>query len=195
MLKQVLRTHCWSLREKGVLLPKTGCFPTHQASFRSLQSSICWWWKLCLFEVLVPPENSSFIWRRHHYRWRTAQFDLCAALMAIEQWEFCGVPHLLWHGATVHNGHLREPLTLTPITEHLTLELSLPVFTTKVCRDWDLNTQPSACVADALTHCATAAISTGYVAARIQTPNLPLAGRTLYPLPHRRVLAMKAMRN
>ena len=103
----------------------------------------------CLFGVFVPPENSPFIWRRHHYRWRAAQFDLCAALMTIEQLEFCGLPHLLWHGATVHNGHLRGPLTITPITERMTLELSLPIFTTKVCRDSDSNTQPSACGADA----------------------------------------------
>ena len=32
-------------------------------------------------------------------------------------------------------------------------------FTTKVCLVWDSNTQPSACEANALTHCATAAVS------------------------------------
>ena len=55
----------------------------------------------CLFVCLgsiVPVENFSLIWRSHHYRWRAANFDLCSALMAIEQWEFFSVSHLLWHG-------------------------------------------------------------------------------------------------
>ena len=39
---------------------------------------------------------------------------LCSALMAIEQWGFFSVPFLLWHGASVYNGHLRGPVTLTP---------------------------------------------------------------------------------
>ena len=42
---------------------------------------------------------------------------LCSALMTIEQWGFFSVPHLLWHGTSVCNGHLRGPVTLTPITE------------------------------------------------------------------------------
>ena len=50
------------------------------------------------FGFIVP-----LIWRRHHYRWRAANFDLhvCSALMAIEQWEFFSVPYLLWHGAVI----------------------------------------------------------------------------------------------
>ena len=58
-------------------------------------------------------QNFSLIWRRHHCRWRAANIDLCSALMAIEQWGFFSVPHLLWHGASVYNGHLRRPVTLT----------------------------------------------------------------------------------
>ena len=34
---------------------------------------------------IVPLENVSLIWRRHHCRRRCANFDLCSALMAIEQ--------------------------------------------------------------------------------------------------------------
>ena len=34
------------------------------------------------------------------------------------------------HTASVYNGHLRGPVTLTPITERLAVELSLPVLTT-----------------------------------------------------------------
>ena len=75
---------------------------------------------LILFVCLgffVPLENFSLILRRHHYRRRAANFDLCSALMTIEQWGFFSVPHLLWHGACVYNGHLREPVTLTLISE------------------------------------------------------------------------------
>ena len=55
-------------------------------------------------------------------------FDLCSALMAIEQWVFFSVPHLLWHGASVYNGNLRGPVTLTAIAERLAVELSLPFY-------------------------------------------------------------------
>ena len=87
------------------------------------------------------------------------KFDLCSALMAIEQWGFFSMslrnmPHLLWHGISVYNGHLSGPVTLTPITERLVVELSPPVFTTLVYRVWYSNTQPSACEANALTKCA-----------------------------------------
>ena len=63
----------------------------------------------CLFGVFVSLENFSLIWRRHYYRWRTAKFDLCSARMAIEQWGFFSVPHLLWQEAYVYNGHLHGP--------------------------------------------------------------------------------------
>ena len=85
------------------------------------------------FDVIVPLNNFSLIWRRHHCRWRAA--DLCSALMAIEGWGFFNVPHPVRHGPTVYNGHLRGLVTLTPIAERLAVELSLPVFTTWVCLD------------------------------------------------------------
>ena len=59
-----------------------------------------------------------------------SSFDLCSALLATEQWGFFSVPRLLWHGTSVYNCHLREPVSLTPIVEHLAVELSLPVLTT-----------------------------------------------------------------
>ena len=37
---------------------------------------------VCLF-FFVPLENFLLIWRRHHCRWRAANFDLCSALMAM----------------------------------------------------------------------------------------------------------------
>ena len=58
---------------------------------------------------IFPLENFSLIWRRHHYLWRAANFNLCSALIAIEQWEFFSVPHLLWHVASVYDGHLSPP--------------------------------------------------------------------------------------
>ena len=68
------------------------------------------------------------IWRRHHYRWRAANFDLCSALMAIEQWGFLSVPHLLWYGTSVYDGHLRArgPMTPKSLAERLAVELWLP---------------------------------------------------------------------
>ena len=85
---------------------------------------------VCLFVYLfvclkffVPLENFSLIWRRHLCRWRAVKFDLCSELMAIEQFS---LSHLLWQGASVYNGLLRGPVTLTPNAEHLAVDLSLP---------------------------------------------------------------------
>ena len=75
----------------------------------------------------VPFENFSLIWRCDHFRLRAANFDLWSPLMAIDQWGFFSVPHLLWHGASIYNGQLRVPVTLTPIARRLTVGLSLPV--------------------------------------------------------------------
>ena len=111
---------------------------------------------VCLW-FIIALEKLSLIWRRHHCRWRTANFDLCSPLMTIEQWGFFSVPDLLWYWASVYNGYFRGPVTLTPFAESLAEELSLTVFTTKVCRGCDSNTQRSACGANALTQCATAA--------------------------------------
>ena len=55
--------------------------------------------------------------------------DLCSTLMAVVQWGSLGVPHLLWHGTFVYNGHLRGPVILTPNAERLAVELSLLVLT------------------------------------------------------------------
>ena len=54
--------------------------------------------------------------------------DLYSVFMAVElQWEFFSVPHLLWHGASIYDGHLLGPVTLTPVAERFAVELSLPV--------------------------------------------------------------------
>ena len=79
---------------------------------------------------IIPVDNFSHIWNIHHCRWRVAIFDLCLALMIIEELGFLIVQHLLWQGTSVYNGHIRGPMTLTPIAERLAVELSLPVFAT-----------------------------------------------------------------
>ena len=114
---------------------------------------------VCFFDF-YRLENFSLIWRRHHYRWRATNFDLSLAVMAIEQWGFFRVSHLLWHGASVYNynGHLRGPLTLTLIAERSAVGLSILFIRTWVCGGWDSNIQPYACEANALTYCATAAV-------------------------------------
>ena len=65
--------------------------------------------------------------------------------MVIEQWRFFSGPQLHWHEASLYNGYLRGPLALAPVAECVVVELSLPVFTSSVCRGCDSNTQPSAC--------------------------------------------------
>ena len=92
---------------------------------------------VCMFvclEFFIPFENCSLIWRHHHYPWRAANFDLCSVLIAIEQWGFFSVPHLLWHGASVYNGHLQGLVSLTSNAQRLAVELSLPVFMTGLSR-------------------------------------------------------------
>ena len=85
---------------------------------------------VCLLGVFHPTGEFFTHMRCHYCRWRATNFDLCLALMAIEQWGFFSVPHLLEHGASICNGHLRGPVTLTPIAECIPEELALPVFTT-----------------------------------------------------------------
>ena len=105
-----------------------------------------------LFWVLRPPRE--FFPHIEMYRRRASKVYLCSALMAIEQWGFLNVQHLQWHRTSVYNGHLRGLVTLTPVAEHLAVELSL----TYGCRDWDSNTQPSPCRANTVTDCATAVV-------------------------------------
>ena len=93
-----------------------------------------WSWLIfvCLCGIFVPLENFSLIWRRHNYRRRASIFDLCSALMVIEQWGFYSVPHLLWHGSPVYYGYFRGPVTPTSVAKCLAVELSLLVLSTQV---------------------------------------------------------------
>ena len=77
----------------------------------------------------VPIEIFSLIRRRHHYRWRAITVYWYSSLLAIEQWGFFNVSHLLWHGTSVYDSHLRRSMSLTLVVERLAVELSLPVWT------------------------------------------------------------------
>ena len=79
----------------------------HRAFFQQIS-----FYPICLITGFRPIRKFSLIMRRHHCWWRTENFDICSALMAIDQWGFFSVQHLLWHGASVYNGHLRGPVTL-----------------------------------------------------------------------------------
>ena len=114
---------------------------------------------VCFFWGVYRPTREFFThMEMSYYRWRVAIVYLCSALMIIEQWRFFSVTTSLT-GASFYNWYLRGPVTLTPIAERLAVELSLYVCTAYVCRGWYSNTQPSACRANALTHCATTAVT------------------------------------
>ena len=59
---------------------------------------------------------------------KDCKFYLCSALMTFELWGNFSMPHLLWHGPTLYNGHLRGPVTLTTVVERLAVEVSLTCF-------------------------------------------------------------------
>lgn len=67
---------------------------------------------IALWLYLVQLEDFSFVWRCHHYKWRTENFDLYLAFLAIKKWGFFSVLFLLWHGTSVHNGQYLAPVTL-----------------------------------------------------------------------------------
>ena len=92
-------------------------FQIRREKTKRQQDSLKTKWNFTHFSVInfiIPFESFSLIWRRHNYRWRAVNFYLCSALIAFEQWGFFSVPHLLWHEASLYNGHLRGPVTLIP---------------------------------------------------------------------------------
>ena len=65
------------------------------------------WGGLCpTWEFFTPMETSPSLVKGGKF-WPILGID-----MAIEQWGFCSVPHLLWHGVSVYNGHLPGPWQL-----------------------------------------------------------------------------------
>ena len=112
---------CWNVWQSlsDLFLWKTGNVISTKNSFQLF---------VCL-EFIVPLENCLLLWWRHHCRWRAANFDLCSALMAIEQ---CGSLTCYTHCDTglPYNDHLQRPVTLTSVADRLAVELSIPDFTT-----------------------------------------------------------------
>ena len=118
-------------------------------------------WSICLlvslFGIFHPTQEFFTHMETSQLLVIAANFDLCLALMANEQWGFFSVPHLLWHGHPFIMINSEDPWH-----SHLLLSIWLwschYLFLRQVCRCWDWNTQPSACKAIALTHCATAVV-------------------------------------
>ena len=104
--------------------------------------------------------NFSLMWRQHHYRWRASIFLLYSTLMAIEHWGLFSLPHLLYHGTSVYNGHLRGPISITSAVEHLEVELPLPVYIWlwSVSTAWGFEHPTFPMRGERLTDCATAAV-------------------------------------
>ena len=68
-----------------------------------------------------------FEYTSRFFEYKSQDFRIKQRLQAICDW------------VSIYNGHLRGPVTRTPIVERLAVELSLPVFTTYVCHGWDSN--------------------------------------------------------
>ena len=114
--------HCWKNAIISKSLSYTKIYIEAYSFMTKLRKTLC-----LIVWGFAPLENVSLIWRRRHYRWSTTNVNLCPALMVIEQLGILNVPHLLWHGRTLYNGHLQEPVTPKSGVERLTVELSLPV--------------------------------------------------------------------
>ena len=80
--------------------------------------------------VHVPLENCSLIGRLQYYRLRAAKYELCSALMANKQGGFLQLATPTVTRGIPFNGHLRGPMTRTPIVERLAVEMSEPAFFT-----------------------------------------------------------------
>ena len=117
-------------------------------------ASVIWF---LFVEFFVPLEKFSLIWLRHHYQWRAAKFDLCSALMAIELWAFFNVPHPLWYGTSMYNGHIGGPVRVTPTRVAKRCHYQI-LWLGPACRGWDSNTQTSACETNTLTDSATVVV-------------------------------------
>ena len=104
----------------------------------------------------VPLERFSLIWRHHHCRWMAANFDLYKTLMAIEQWGFLSVPHLLWHGHPFKIVIFEDLWHLHLLPSVWQWSCHYLFFTTMICYGRDAN-NPNFCMQDEhsnrLRHC------------------------------------------
>ena len=74
----------------------SSCWYMYQINFFVLRIKGCCFLFLFCFGFFVPLDNFSLVWRRHLCRRRAVHFYLCS-LMAIEQWGFFSMQHLLCH--------------------------------------------------------------------------------------------------
>ena len=58
--------------------------------------------------------------------------------MAIEQRGLISVPHLMWHGTSVYNGHLRGPVTRTFLRLKFAVNGNLWVYELQIYKNWSL---------------------------------------------------------
>ena len=101
----------------------------------------CLVFSLFVWGVFVPLENCSLIWKRHHYRWRAANFDIWSALMVIQLKGFFNMPHILWHSPRTHD---------TLVAKRWAVELSLPAFYDLGLSQPEIELRSPACEANAL---------------------------------------------
>ena len=74
---------------------------------------VCLFFYVCLFVVFCPTREIFPHMETSPLSVKGCKFLLCLALVAIEQWGYFSMPHLLWHGASVYNVHFRGPVTLS----------------------------------------------------------------------------------
>ena len=70
-----------------------------------------------------------------NYQWRAANCQILTNARHLWPFSSEGSSTCLAYsdtGPSVYNGHLRRPVTITPNAERLGLELTLPVFTTRI---------------------------------------------------------------
>ena len=111
----------WSLKILRINHPQTGWLLLHDL--------LMFYFFVCLFGIFRPirelftqMETSPLPVRGwHSWQLSSEGSSVCHT--------YCDTEH-------PYNGHLRGPVTLAPIAKRLPVELSLPVFTTYVCRGW-----------------------------------------------------------
>ena len=106
---------------------------------------------VCL-EFIVPLENFTFIWRRHICRWRAADFDLCSALIASDQFFNSLACQMYTYSNTRHpfilvisEDPLHAHLTLTTCKRFVATRSQTPIFRISKKRSTNCTTMVCLC--------------------------------------------------
>ena len=102
------------------LLMKKTC----HSPFLSYRYFSTWILSVCLFALSFSFHSKIF----HSFGDVTITGGGLQILPMFDTYGFFSVAHLLWHGPILYNGHLRGPVTLTPVAKRVAVQLSLPVF-------------------------------------------------------------------